>query len=87
MREISGRRQLGHRRPPHRREIRHAAHHKKRWKRHNLLPKLLTISPNIRAIRDQVFHITEEITWTTEQFDEYWGYMDNFWVSNSTQPV
>ena len=50
-------------------------------------PTLLTIPPNMRAIRDQVFHITEEITWTAEQFDEYWGYMDSFWVLNSTRPV
>ncbi len=50
-------------------------------------PTLLTIPPNIRAIRDQVFYIREEITWTAEQFDEYWGYMDNFWVLNSTRPI
>ena len=48
---------------------------------------LLTISPNIRAIQDQAFHITEEITWTAKQFDQYWGYMDSFWVLNSTRPV
>ena len=42
---------------------------------------LLTISPNIRAIRDPVFHIT------AKQFDKYWGYMDSFWVLNSTRPI
>ena len=25
--------------------------------------------------------------WTAEQFDQYWGYMDSFWVLNSTWPV
>ncbi len=50
-------------------------------------PTLLTIPPNIRAIRDRVFYIREEITWTAEQFHEYWGYMDNFWVLNSTRPI
>ena len=52
-----------------------------------LSPTLLTIPPNIRAIRDQVFCIREEITWTAEQFNEYWAYMDNFWVLNSTRPI
>ena len=52
-----------------------------------LSPTLLTIPPNIRAIRDQVFYIRKEITWSAEQFNEYWGYMDNFWVLNSTRPI
>ena len=73
-----GRRKLGHRRPPHKLEIRHPAQlTTSQSPDPGSSPTLLTIPPSIRAIRDQVFNITEEIT---EQFDEYWGYMDSFWV-------
>ena len=47
------------------------------------LPTLLSVPPNIRAIRDQVFCIKEDITWSAEEFNQYWGYMDNFWILNS----
>ena len=52
-----------------------------------LLPTLLMVPPNIWAIRDQVFHITQDVTWSVEQFREYWGYMDNFLVLNSPRPI
>ena len=48
---------------------------------------LLKIPPNVRIIRDQVFHISEPITWTAQEFHEYWRYMDNFWVVNSTREI
>lgn len=50
-------------------------------------PTLLIVPPNIRAIRDQVFCIKEDITWSAEEFSQYWGYMDNFWILNSTRPI
>ena len=34
-----------------------------------------------------MFHISEPITWTAQEFHEYWGYMDNFWVVNSTREI
>ena len=51
------------------------------------LPTLLSVPPNIRAIRDQVFCMKEDITWSAEEFKQYWGYMDNFWILNSTRPI
>ena len=36
-----------------------------------LLPTLLTVPPNIRAIRDQVFRLTEDVTWSAEQSNKY----------------
>lgn len=36
------------------------------------LPTLLIVPPNIRAIRDQVFCIKEDITWPAEEFNQYW---------------
>ena len=29
------------------------------------------VPPNIRAIRDQIFRITEDVTWSAEQFNKY----------------
>ena len=51
------------------------------------LPTLLSVPPNIRAIRDQVFCINEDITLSAEQFNQYWGYMDNFWILNSNRSI
>ena len=48
---------------------------------------LLKVPPNIRVIRDQVFHISEAIIWTAKEFHDYCGSMDNFWVLNSTREI
>lgn len=51
------------------------------------LPTLLIVPPNILAIRDQVFCIKEDITWSAEEFNQYWGYINNLWILNSTRPI
>ena len=52
-----------------------------------LLPTLLSVLSNIRAIQDQVFCIKEDITWSAEEFNQYWGYIDNFWILNFTRRI
>lgn len=34
-----------------------------------------------------MFHISELIIQIAQEFHEYWGYIDNFWVINSTWEI
>ena len=48
---------------------------------------LLHPPSNIRAIREEVFSLTQPITWTASQFNQVWPFVDNLWVHNKTRPM
>ena len=48
---------------------------------------LLRVPPGLIDIRQAVFLLQETIGWTTEQFNQYWPFIDNFWVLNQTRQI
>lgn len=53
-----------------------------------LLPStVLDLPPMLYSIRNQVFLLNTDITWTAKEFEDYWLYLDNIWVHNQTRPM
>ena len=49
------------------------------------LSTLIRMPPTLRAVREQIFR-AEDLTWTAQEFDTHWPFVDNFWVLNQTRP-
>lgn len=45
------------------------------------------LPPMLHSIRNQVFLLNTDITWTAKEFEDYWPYLDNVWVNNQTRPM
>ena len=45
---------------------------------------ILQVPSDISNVRARVFAMDEPIIWTGEQFNDYWKFVDNYWVHNST---
>ncbi|MCJ1344194.1 hypothetical protein MMC31_002397, partial [Peltigera leucophlebia] len=53
-----------------------------------LLPStVLDLPPMLHSIRNQVFLLNTDITWTAKEFEDYWPYLDSVWVHNQTRPM
>lgn len=51
------------------------------------LPTVLVVPPNLSDIRQQLFELKNSITWSAQQFDQYWPFLDNIWVHNHTSSI
>ena len=45
---------------------------------------LLCIPSDLVAVREKAFYLREPVVWSGQQFEDYWRFMDNFWVHNKT---
>ena len=48
---------------------------------------VLHLPPLLPTVRKQVFELKDEIVWTTEEYHQYWPFVDNVWVHNQTRPT
>ena len=48
---------------------------------------LLRIPSDLAAVREKVFCLGEPVVWSGQQFEDYWEFMDNFWVHNKTTSI
>ena len=52
------------------------------------LPSIvLNLPPMLHSIRNQVFLLNTNITWTMKEFEDYLPYLDNVWVHNQSRPM
>ena len=48
---------------------------------------LLQLPPDLSLIRQQLFRLDTQVTWTADELAQYWPYVDNIWVHNCTRPM
>lgn len=47
----------------------------------------MQLPPGLLLIRQQIFKLDALVTWTADEFAQYWPYVDNIWVHNCTRPT